>query len=420
MKTRAWMLILVLAAGCSRAPAAPDAAASFAGQWGGYFRLESWDPPHTAYQAGTRDAIIIDVDSSGLSATVKSEGAGSDAPRAFAGEMQSDGSIIFTRVNAPEGATGVIRVVLRRLAPGRLTGEMTYLADILPTRTFQTTIDLLTRVTVAPASTSFPLVGSWESQGQHATYTLCAGAPALCAGRFGFPRAAAYTLRVDRAGSGYEAQLVVTHENGTHRFRTMGTASGDGIRFNPVTMPADPEGTAQLLSTFELRPNGSGGLAGVVEYTTTGPAGSATRRIEILDGVRGDTVRRPGVFQGQWTGRYFARSCSGDCVGRMSGFVSFSLSQQGADIVGGSSLIPVVRGTASGNSATLSGDDTRACGLGGIATCTRRLSNVSVTVDALGLMQGTFTLDAHDGFQQTQFTVQGELFDVVRLPALIR
>ena len=416
------LVALSLAIACSRSPNEPDVtAASFAGRWGGYYRLISWDPPHSGYHAGTQRNIIVDIDGSGLTASVRTD-AFFDVTSPFTGQLQGDGSIVFTPASSSQLGVDITRIVLRRLAPGRLTGELTYTSDF-PIRTFQAAIDQMTRVAAPPAPGPVSaLAGSWEGLNDFAaSYTLCAGPPAMCSGRFPFPRAASYTLRIVPASSGYDAQLVVSHENGTHRFRTTGQPSGAGISFNPVTMPADPDGVSQLLSVFQVQLDSGGGLTGLIEYTTTGPLGSATRRIEIRRGARADSVRLPGSFQGIWNGRSFTRSCSGDCAGLpSSNFVSFDLSQRGTEIVGSSSLIPEVRGTATGDRAVLAGDDTRACGFGNIATCTRRLSALTVTVDSLGLMQGTFTLEVRDGNEGRAYTIQGELFDAVRLPALIR
>ena len=400
----ACLIALSLAIACSRSPNEPDVtAASFAGRWGGYYRLVSWDPPHSAYQAGTQKHIIVDIDRSGLTAKVITDyflGAGVS----FAGALQSDGSLVLTPVTLTGRSDEVTRIVIRRLAPGRLTGELTYLSDF-PTRTFNTVIDQMTRVAEPPAATTASaLVGAWGGFAgtNEATYTLCAGPPAMCTSRFSFPRPAGVTLRIARVSNGYEADIQIRHEHGDHRFRTTGTESGGGIAFRPVTMPTDPAGFTQLLSVFDVRLDPSGRLTGLVEYTTTGPPGSATRRIEIRNATRGDTVRPPGGFQGTWIGRYFVRTCTGECItAPTSGFASFTLSQRGTELVGASSLANRVTGTATGDSATFEGDD----------------ASFAVTIDSMGLMRGTFTRHGRDG--DRQYTIQGELWDVVRMPSLL-
>ena len=416
---RAIFILLCFLSGCSRNPNGPDvAAASFAGTWGGYHRLVSWDPPHSAYQAGTQRAVVIEIAADGASAAITSE-LPSPHTAAFTSAIQSDGSLVLTPVSAPTVLTAVTRVVLRRLAPGRLTGELTYISDF-PSRTFTTTIDQMTRVPARPVRASADaLVGSWESTS--AQYSLCAGPPLMCSSRFPYPRPAAYTLRIAKNAGAYEAQLVVSHEHGAHRFRTAGSATGDGITFSPVTMPADPDGFVQILSVLQVQATAGGSITGAIEYTTTGPLGSATRRIDILRGDRGDTVRLPGSFQGTWNGRYFVRSCTGDCLGRVSssGFVSFDLSQRGADIIGSSSLINRLQGSVTGGSAALSGDVTRECGFGVSVTCVSRLSDFTATIDAFGLMQGSFTLERRDS-DGSIYTFRGELWDVVRAPSLLK
>jgi hypothetical protein len=441
------LLLCAFVPGCG-SPAAPTASttaatatstptptrANLSGTWRGWYQITSCASPSSCSnkQAGSTVPFVLTVHDdpaslAGPTATMQN----GLAPRidfiaTLTGTVQTDGSIVFTGaepIHAPNAISMYNPVNVRvRADIGGITGTVDYVSFVGGSSGHQT---------VAGAIVSASRDGEMPSPGTPAAFDpagLWVGTIEVdtCTGLGCVEhRAGSFSLNVIAQGSGFAA-LFFTSVVGEATVVLNGAQTGQGTAsfsgFEPAAVSSEPTTLARAVQVpkFDIRIDASSTLTGTYEYSLVGPPTSTTTVAGRLTALRRVVSFSPGSFEGEWAGRTISRSCSGSCTGyaapgNISSISGLDLSQSGNTISGYFSF--PVHGTTDGVVATISGEHfVASCPYDweGV-TCTRRLVNLTATVDNLGRMTGTIE-QYQDGWAWDFFarTVKSDLWHVIR------
>jgi hypothetical protein len=406
-------------------PAPAVGANPLLGSWSGFTHIASCAPSGITYcrPLGYVYDFAMLVTEEGGAITARFE---TSTPETYVGTMTgvkgADGAVVFTPVTSSTGSVQMnsLRVTFDPISG--LTGVFSYtIHGIKPVSTMAITSAIKSSsrsATPKLVGSAADFVGSWTGSGMYESCRSSSGAE--CGGRLPYERD--YYLTIQSRAGGLEALL----DSGIANWppvRLHGSAQQDGsvVFSGSVTgVPNTAGGMRADVAKLQLWLDPNAGLTGSFEGVLEGNLATFTQQVRVLNGRRALASHSPGPLQGDWSGQFVVRECMGPscqraAIGRINNF-HLKLSQTGSTLTGIFQDMPI-SGTTSGVTATLTGESIAAsCGFSPDWTvCSRRVRNLTATVDSLGQMQGSFEyFEAGNHSGAYEFTARVDMINVMR------